>query len=156
MSLLVENFRKKALKCKDKRMSTEKNFDVGYPTGYLAFDFMNGVKVSVKNEQVNFTYNSIGIVDGSMVSCVGRSGCGKTTFVMQASGNIIRPYENSAIFHEDIEGGISDMRKRQLLGMSEEDFKERYICRNTGITTENFYERMKWIHDMKLENIEDY
>lgn len=156
MSLLVQNFRKKANACKDKRMSSEKNFDVGYPTGYLAFDFQNGVKVSVKNEQVDFTYNSIGIVDGSMVSCVGRSGCGKTTFVMQVSGNIIRPFENSAIFHEDIEGGISDMRKRQLLGMTEEEFENKYICRNTGINTENFYERIKWIHDMKLENTEDY
>lgn len=156
MSLLVQNFRKKANASKDKRMSAEKNFDVGYPTGYLSFDFMNGVKVSVKNEKVDFTYNSIGIVDGSMISCVGRSGCGKTTFVMQASGNIIRPFENSAIFHEDIEGGISDMRKRQLLGMTEEEFENRYICRNTGINTENFYERIKWIHDLKLEHPEDY
>jgi energy-coupling factor transporter ATP-binding protein EcfA2 len=156
MSLLVQNFRKKVGACKDKRMSAEKNFDVGYPTGYLAFDFQNGVKVSVSKADTSYTYNSIGIVDGSMISCVGRSGCGKTTFVMQCSGNIIRQYPNSAIIHEDIEGGISDMRKRQLLGMTEEEFEKRYICRNTGITTENFYERVKYLHDIKLENPEDY
>jgi hypothetical protein len=75
---------------------------------------------------------------------------------MQSSGNIIRPFQNSAIFHEDIEGGISDMRKRQLLKMTGEEFKSRYICRNTGITTENFFQRIKMIHDIKLENRADY
>ena len=157
MSLLVSNFRKKVSGMKDARISSEAEFGVGYPTGYLSFDFANGTKVRVvKKDGTSFTYNSIGIVDGSMVSCVGRSGCGKTTFVMQMSGEIIRKFPNSAIFHEDIEGGISDMRKRQLLKMTEEEFNERYICRNTGINTENFYERIKIIHDEKINNREDY
>jgi len=157
MSLLVHNFRKTVAKSKDLRIKSEAEFSVGYPTGYLVFDFMNGTKVEVtKSDGTKFSYNSIGIVDGTMVSCVGRSGCGKTTFVMQVAGNIIRPFPNSAIFHEDIEGGISDMRKRQLLKMTEEEFKSRYICRNTGITTENFFQRIKMIHDLKLESREDY
>lgn len=157
MSLLVSNFRKKVSGMKDARISSEAEFGVGYPTGYLSFDFANGTKVRVeKKDGTSFTYNSIGIVDGSMVSCVGRAGCGKTTFVMQTSGEIIRKFPNSAIFHEDIEGGISDMRKRQLLEMTEEEFNERYICRNTGINTENFYERIKIIHDEKINNREDY
>ena len=157
MSLLVSNFRKKVSGMKDVRISSEAEFGVGYPTGYLSFDFANGTKVRVeKKDGTSFTYNSIGIVDGSMVSCVGRAGCGKTTFVMQSSGEIIRNFPNSAIFHEDIEGGISDMRKRQLLQLTEEEFNDRYICRNTGITTENFYERIKIIHDEKINNREDY
>lgn len=157
MSLLVQDFRKTVAKSKDIRIKSEAEFGVGYSTGYLVFDFMNGAKIEVrKADGVEFTYNSIGIVDGTMVSCVGRSGCGKTTFVMQASGNIIRPFPNSAIFHEDIEGGISDMRKRQLLKMTGEEFKSRYICRNTGITTENFFQRIKMIHDIKLENRAEY
>ena len=157
MSLLVSNFRKKVSGMKDPRISSEAEFGVGYPTGYLSFDFANGTKVRVeKKDGTSFTYNSIGIVDGSMVSCVGRAGCGKTTFVMQASGEIIRNFPNSAIFHEDIEGGISDMRKRQLLKLTEEEFNDRYICRNAGINTENFYERIKIIHDEKINNREDY
>ena len=157
-SLLVQSFREEAKKNKDPRMSIEAEFDVAYPTGFLGFDFTNGVKVKVKNleENLDFSYNSIGLVDGSMVSCVGRSGCGKTTFVLQSSGNIVRPFSNSAIFHEDIEGGSSSMRTRQLLNFSEEEFKGKYIHRNTGITTENFYHRIKWIHDTKLANRKEY
>lgn len=156
-SLLVDNFRKIVNKGKDTRQKSEAEFGVGYPTGYLVFDFMNGTKITVnRKDGTQFTYNSIGIVDGTMVSCVGRSGCGKTTFVMQMAGNIIRPYANGAIFHEDIEGGIADMRKRQLLKMQGEEFRSKYICRNTGITTQNFFERVKMIHDLKVNNRADY
>lgn len=157
MSLLVDNFRKMVSKSKDHRIKSEAEFGVGYPTGFLVFDFMNGTKIEVnRKDGTSFVYNSIGIVDGTMISCVGRSGCGKTTFVMQSAGDIIRPFPNSAIFHEDIEGGVTDMRKRQLLKMAGEDFKNRYICRNTGITTENFFQRIKMIHDLKIENKADY
>lgn len=156
-SLLIQNFRRNMSQSKDSRMSAEAEFSVGYPTGFLSFDFQNGTKVKVeKDTGERFTYNSIGIVDGSMVSCVGRAGCGKTTFVMQSAGNIIRSYPNAGIMHEDIEGGISDMRKRQLLKMTEEEFETRYICRNTGITTQNFFERVKSLHDDKLANREHY
>ena len=163
MSILVSQFREKMSKEKDPRMSKEKEFDVGYPTGFLAFDFANGVQVNVVPSEKNmnsvnpYTYNSIGIVDGSMVTCVGRSGCGKTTFAIQAAGQIVKPFENSAIFHEDLEGGATEMRKRQLLDMQDEEvFNSKYICRNTGITTENFFARIKAVHDMKLENRKEF
>ena len=157
-SSLVASFRDKVSKSKDKRISSEAEFDVGYPTGFLGFDFANGVKVHVKSveKDMDFYYNSIGIVDGSMISCVGRAGCGKTTFVLQSAGNIVRDFPNGAIFHEDIEGGASSMRLRQMLGFTEEELKAKYIRRNTGITTENFYQRIKTIHDEKLENRKDY
>lgn len=153
-SSLVTGFRKKMSELKDPRMSREAEFDVGYPTGFLGFDFMNGVKVKVQNFETGqtFFYNSIGIVDGTMVSVVGRSGCGKTTFVLQSAGNIVRPFPEGCIFHEEIESGSSAVRKRQLMKMSEEYFNGHYILRNTGITTENFLQRVQMIHDMKVSN----
>lgn len=155
-SALVENFRAECKKTKDPRMSNESEFDVAYPTGYLGFDFMNGVKVEVIKEGKKFTYNSIGIVDGTMISVVGRSGCGKTTLVLQWAGNIVRPFANSGIFHEELESGSSSMKKRQLMNMSEEEFKAKYVPRNTGITTENFFTRVKMLHDMKINNRKEY
>ena len=64
MSILVERFRNKVSKNKDIRMSREADSDVSYPTGFLAFDFLNGVVVHVKSDNMDFKYNSIGIVDG--------------------------------------------------------------------------------------------
>lgn len=155
-SALVESFRKEVSKSKDPRMKRESEFDVAYSTGYLAFDFMNGCVVEVKREDKLFRYNSIGVVDGTMISIVGRSGCGKTTLTLQMAGNIVRPFPNSAIFHEELETGSSSMKKRQLLKMTEEEFLGKYITRNTGISTENFFERIRMIHDIKVNNRAEY
>ena len=137
-------------------MKKETNADVMYPTGFLSFDFMNGRVVHVKTETKDFKYNSIGIVDGSMVMVIGRSGCGKTTFIRQSAAEIVRPFETSCIYDDNIEGGITESRNRKLMQMSVEEIKDRYIPRNEGINAENFYKRIKSIHDLKLENYSDY
>ena len=153
MDLSVANlFRAKMSKIKDPRMSSENEPDHAYPTGFLTFDYMNGVVVHVKNDNLEFTYNSIGIVDGSMVTVIGRSNSGKTTWVVQTAGNIIRPFKTSCVWMDSIEGGIVDVRAQQLLKLYGSDYKDRFIPRNTGVTAENFYERIKSVHDLKLEN----
>lgn len=155
-SLLSEMFREKVSKKKDYRLKSETEHDVMYPTGFLGFDFLNGTVVHVKTPERKFTYNSIGIVDGSMVMVIGRSGCGKTTWIMQSAGNMIRPFSSSCIYHDDIEGGITQSRKEQLLKMYGKEMENSYIPRNTGITAENLYDRIKMIYDIKMENREEF
>lgn len=150
-------FRQEMRKSKDIRDYAESSFDVAYPTGFLSVDFANGAKIDVTmKDGSSFIYNSIGITDGSMITCVGRSGCGKSTFLIQALGEIIKPFPRALFIHEDIEGGLSSSRKRQLLNMTEEEFQQKYICRNTGISTETFFNRINKIHDLKMENYADY
>lgn len=156
MSLLAENFRKRVMDMKDYKMKVETEYPVSYPTGFIGFDFLNGSVVHVKTKDKDFKYYSVGITDGSMVMIIGRSGCGKTTFSIQAASNIIRPFKTSCIFHDDIEGGITENRKEILAQMSGDELEERYISRNTGITCENFYERIKVISDLKLKDRESF
>lgn len=156
MSILVERFRDRVSKSKDIRMSREADSDVSYPTGFLAFDFLNGEVVHVKSDTLDFKYNSIGIVDGSMATVIGRSGCGKTTFCVQSAGEIIRPFDTSCIYYDSVEAGIVETRIEALTGLFKDDFKERMIIRNSGVTAENFFERIKMIHDLKLESKDDY
>ena len=144
-------FRAKMSKIKDPRMSMENEPDYAYPSGFLVFDFMNGAVIHVKKDNKKFTYNSIGIVDGSMVTVIGRSSSGKTTWCVQTAGNIIRPFKSSAVWMDSVEGGITDTRSQQLLKLEGEDWKKRWISRNTGVTAENFYERVKAVHDLKME-----
>lgn len=157
MSLLAERFREQVSKLKDYNMKVESDFSVGYSTGFLSFDFRNGTIVHAKNEAgIPLTYYSVGITDGSMVMIIGRSGCGKTTWTIQAAANIVRPFRTSCIFHDDIEGGINDSRLEQLTGFVGEELKGRYIIRNVGITTENLYQRIKIIYDNKNDHREDF
>lgn len=157
-SFLIDQFRSMVGKSKDKRQALESSCDVAYPTGSINFDFRNGTVIYVKNEAkgLDFKYYSLGITDGSLTTIVGRSGCGKTTWALQTAANIVRPFPNSYIMHEDIEGGITEPRKQQLMGFYGEEFKKKYISRNTGITNENFYERMRMLYDLKMLNYKDY
>lgn len=151
MSLLVSLFRNEIMKKKDNKIKAETDFNVFYSTGFLAFDFRNGTIVHAKKNGEDFNYYGVGITDGSLNTIIGRSGCGKTTWVIQSAANIVRPFENSAIFYEDIEGGIAESRKMKLTGFTSDEMKEKLIHRNVGITAENFYERIKMIADLKEE-----
>lgn len=154
--LLTGLFRGKVKKMKDPKME-EGNASIGHPTGFLNFDFINGCILFGKKDNKRVEYYSVGVTDGSMVMVIGRSGCGKTTWIVQVAGNIARQYKTSSIFHDDVENGFtSSSRRAQLTKMLPDELKERYIYRNSGITCENFYERIKMISDMKLENRESF
>lgn len=155
-SLLIERFRETMSKSKDLRLKSEAEFNVAYPTGFLNFDFKNGTVVHVQSATMDCKYYSVGISDGCMVMVIGRSGCGKTTWTIQAASNVVRPYLTSCIFHDDIEGGIQSSRLELLTRFSSEDMHMKYVRRSAGITAENFYERIKTIHDLKISNRTDY
>lgn len=156
MGTLASQFREAVSKHKDYRMKSESSFGVGYSTGFLNFDFMNGNVVHVKSKERDFNYYRIGLQDGCLVMLIGRSGCGKTTFAIQTASNIIRNFPNGVIYHDDIEGGLTPYRKELLSGFHGDELKERYISRDSGITAENFYERLKMVYDLKMADRELY
>ena len=149
---LMDSFRSQIKKMKTRGIDSKAQFDVGYPTGFLSLDFLNGCVVHVQTEKMNITYNSIGILDGSANTFIGRSGCGKSTFILQTAANIIRPYPMGKLYIDDIEKSLPQYRKEVLIGFSKEEFEDRVDIRNSGITTENVYQRIKLIHDLKMDN----
>lgn len=155
---LMDSFRNKVNKMKVNGVGSKAEFDVGYPTGFLSLDYLNGAVIHVETPEVNETYNSIGIIDGSANTFIGRSGCGKSTFVMQAAANIVRPFDpdKAMVFIDDIEGSLPQYRKEVLLGFNKDEFAKRVEIRNTDITTENVFQRIKAIHDLKLDNKSEF
>ena len=155
-SPMASKFRSMMIKKKDARISDEAQFNVAYPTGFLGFDFLNGSIIHVKGNEMDFKYNSVGIIDGSANTVIGRSGCGKTTFELQIIGNVIRRFKTSMAFIDIIEAGYSSSNIEKLLQMASDELKGRVVMRDTGITTENVYIRLRAIHDMKLEDPETF
>ena len=160
MSLLLNNFNKVMSKSKDFGAKETAKFDVMYSTGFLAIDYLNGTVVHVKGNDRDFSYNSCGIVDGSTNTIIGRSGSGKSTLLMQICGNIVRPFiekdMSTGLFIDDIEGSLPYARKEFLLGLTEEQISEYTVIRNSGITAENLYKRIKAIADEKINNEKEY
>ena len=87
---------------------------------------------------------------------IGRSGSGKSTLALQIAGNIAKEFDESVIYHDDIEGGTNTSRILSLLGMDESEIESKYIYRNSGITTENIFERLKTIYDLKMANKDEF
>lgn len=156
--LLTEMFRNAVKDSKDYGMKSEATFDVQYSTGFPNVDYLNGqiIRVTDDHRGITFNYDSVGIVDGSINIVIGRSGCGKSTFIKQAAGNIIRPFELGAIFEDSIEGGITRRRDEILTGMNPEELNAKMIVRNAGISVETFYKSIKLIYDKKVEHAEEF
>lgn len=156
MGLLTDRFREAMRASKDPRMN-EAVFDVMYPTGFYPFDYLNGYKVYVEPITGKaYAYDSVGIVDGSSTMFIGRSGCGKTSFAIQAAANIIRPFPGSAIFFDDIEGGSNFARRKTLTQFNDNELNNRIVYRNAAVSAENFYSRIYDIYNEKISHVSDY
>lgn len=157
---LIDKVRAAVSKVKDPGIRDVAEFDVLYSTGFLGPDFLNGTRVHVESEDRNFTYRACGIVDGSCNMVIGRTGCGKSTFLMQMAGNIIRPFIDmgapTGLYIDDIEGSLPYSRKEFLLGIDTNRLKEFLDLRNKGITSDNIFLKIKAIHDEKLSNRKMY
>lgn len=157
-SLLSDDFRKIVAKDKDLRMSAEAKPDIGYSTGFPSYDAITSYPIYIDNNDldIHVKYNCCGITDGTLNGVIGKTGTGKSSFALQVGANIIRPFRTSCMFEDSIEGGVTDARREILTGFTGNEYKERLIIRNQGITAENFYKRIKTIHDMKINNKDKY
>lgn len=152
MSLLSAAFREQVKKTKDISMINEQQHSIAYSTGFLSIDFLNGTILNIGDKK----YFEVGIVDGSINAVIARSGAGKSTICTQWAANIIRPFPTACVYMDNAESGFLLSRAIQLSGFSKDEFNKRFIMRDAGITTESIYDRVKLIHDIKINNPNDY
>ena len=157
MSFFVNAFRDLVSKDKDFANRKEAVPDILYSTGFPNLDATNGYIADALDPETKqkYQYYNMGICDGSINLIIARSGSGKSTYCVQAGANIVRPFENGSIFEENIEGGMTTQRRMALCRFSQEEVEKRIIVRNSGITIENFYKRVKAIHDLKIQHAEE-
>jgi len=152
MTMLATAFREAVKQTKDITKMNEMNYSVSYPTGFLNLDFANGYIQEVNGKSV-FT---LGISDGSINMLIGEPSTGKTSLLITVACNIVRQFKTSAVFFEQAEVGTNLQRIKNLSGFSDDEFFKRFIIRDSGITTESVYDRVRMIHDLKIKNQDDY
>lgn len=152
MTLLSAAFREQVKKTKDVSMINEQQHSIAYSTGFLGIDFLNGTILDINGNK----YPQVGLIDGSINAIIARSGAGKSTICVQWASNIVRPFPTACVYMDNAESGFLLSRAMQLSGFSQEEFKNRFILRDAGINTESIYERVKLIHDIKIDHPEDY
>lgn len=153
MTLLSHAFRAQVKQTKDISQKNEMTYSVYYPTGFLNLDFANGFIQEVNGKLIFET----GIADGSINMIISASGVGKTTICTQIASNIIRRFKTSTIFYEQAEVGTNIQRIKNLSGFSsDQEFSDRFIIRDAGITIESIFDRVKMVHDIKVNNQDEY
>ena len=153
MTLLSQAFRAQVKQMKDYSQKNEMTYSVSYPTGFLNLDFANGYI-----QEVNGKYlYEIGIADGSINMIISDSGVGKTTICTQIAANIVKRFKTSTVFYEQAEVGTNIQRIKDLSGFkTDKEFSDRFIIRDAGITIESIFDRVKMVHDIKVNNQSEY
>lgn len=153
MTLLSQAFRAQVKQTKDISQKNEMTYSVSYPTGFLNLDFANGYIQEV-NGRLKY---ELGLSDGSINMIISNSGVGKTTICTQIATNIIKPFKTSTVFYEQAEIGTNIQRIKNLSGFrSDSEFSDRFIVRDSGITIESIYERVRMVHDIKVADPSTY
>ena len=152
-TLLSAAFREQVKNTKDISQKNEMRYSVSYPTGFLNLDFANGY---IQELEDGSKYFQLGLSDGSINMVISDSGVGKTTLCTQAACNIIKPFKTSCLFVEQAEVGTNIERIKNLAGLDTEEYTNRVIVRDAGITIESVYNRVKTVHDIKVNNPDDY
>lgn len=133
MSLFAQDFRSDiqelAKKTKDPSLAKEEGYPICYPTTFLPLDYRNGLRVSYRtiDEQINYSYDAIGMNAGRLSMFVGKNGSGKTALAIQMAASIVQRFRNSVVIHLDPETGTNKMRISNLTGWSARAIEEKYI-----------------------------
>jgi KaiC/GvpD/RAD55 family RecA-like ATPase len=147
------------LRAKDKKgLFTKTQTAISYPTGFVNLDYRNGYMVQVRDmyDQLVKEYASTGLVGGSFITIVGKSGTAKTTAAVQWASNIVRPFDSSFVLHFDLEQALTYTRIRNINGMSSQQLDDKYILKQESTYIEDIFEAVADVANDKKEHFDDY
>lgn len=124
-----------------------------FPLGIDILDYKMGKLIQMEDGVDADDYYALGCGEGNLITVVGDSGSGKSTFAMQIACNIVDPYEpgQAWIEHFDEEEASSLERICMLHpSWSLKEAKAYYKLKESGMTVEKFYLYLQKIHDVKL------
>ena len=130
---------------------------VAYSTGFMPLDYLNGQRVQVFDDDDNVVeeYDSVGFVDGTMITIIADPGLGKTTAAIQFAVDITSRFDGSFVVHEDIEQASHINRVRNITYMSPKWIRNHYAMYQ-DTHTENIVDRFIDHAKTKLNNRKDF
>lgn len=131
---------------------------VSYSTGFLPLDYRNGgIVTSIdSNEQIISSRPSVGIVGGTFITIIGKSGVAKTTLAIQIITGIIKNFENSFAMVFDLEQSLTMARIKNITSLPQKLLKEKVILKQEKIYIEDIYTSIMEIANEKEKHREDY
>ena len=155
-NILLEALRSNA---KIGNMFTTNSTFTAYRTGFPALDYSMGFNVNVFDADGNVkeVYPSIGVTCGSIVTIIGKTHVGKTTFATQIGSSIVRPFDNGFVIHFDLEGGTNMTRISALSRFTPEELRNgKYIVRQLGVSIEEIKKTIAELYRTKTANPDQF
>lgn len=131
---------------------------ITYNTGFAPFDFRNGYMVEVydDNDAMVGNYPSTGVVGGSFITVIGKSGVAKTTFAVQAAAEIVRPFDAGFVQHYDLEQALTYTRIRNITNFKQMELRDKYVLKQERATIEDIFDSIMQIAKAKEENWNEF
>lgn len=131
---------------------------ISYPTGFPSFDYRNGYMVQVRelDESIVAEYPSTGVVGGSFMTIVGKSGTAKTTWASQLAANIVRKFPSGFVQHFDLEQALNYTRIKNITGYSQNELASKYVLKQEKTYIEDIFDSIMDIQIEKEKHRGDY
>lgn len=147
------------LREKDKRGLFEPTqTSISYPTGFPTFDYRNGYLVQVRDlsETLVTEYPALGLVGGTFITLISKSGVGKTTLAAQLSANIVKNFDNAFVMHYDLEQTLSYTRIKNITKLKQQELLDKYVLKQELNYVEDIFDAIMGIANEKASNKEEY
>lgn len=148
------------LRKKDKKgLFNSSQTSVSYLTGFTPLDYRNGYIVESRDRDENLisSYESLGIVGGTFITIVGKTGTAKTTLAAQIASNIVRKFDDDAfVIHYDLEQALSYTRIKKVTGLTQAELEDKYVLKQEKNYIEDIFESICELAKDKEENKEEW
>ena len=136
----------------------QSNSLVPYKTGLDLLDYRLGYKLVAKDMDENIigNHDAIGVVGGSFITLIGKSGTAKTAMACKMAANIVKPYKNGLVIHFDLEGAMTLTRYRNLTNLTNKELSEHIILKSDRTYLENITDTIIAITQEKAKHKKDY
>ena len=93
---------------------------VCYPTGIPTLDYQLGYTLVSKdsNGAVTGTHDCLGLVGGSFITIIGKSGTAKTAIACKMGAEIVKNHKSSFVLHYDLEQALNPTRVMNVTGLT--------------------------------------
>ena len=108
------------------------------------------------DENIIGNHDAIGVVGGSFITLIGKSGTAKTAMACKMAANIVKPYKNGLVIHFDLEGAMTLTRYRNLTNLTNKELNEHIILKSDRTYLENITDTIMAITQEKAKHKKDY
>lgn len=122
-------------------LGEENNYTPTYSSGIDIVDYNNG---KIDNGEV-----TIGFPGGRIITVIGKSGSGKTSFAIGMATHFVSGYKDGMVFHYDFERSTEDSRVKIISNWKNETYNNKYKILNRNIYSESIYQLIKGIDSIK-------